>query len=74
MKPMRPKRRSKWVPKICVLQVPGRDTAYVNPMLVRMLYKGKGYTRIEFEKGHNVDVSVDQVRRALDAALNADQP
>ena len=64
------------MPKICVLQPPGKEATYVNPMLVTMLHDGNGYTRLEFEKGHavNVDLPIEQVRRLLDVALNADQP
>lgn len=63
------------MPKICVLEPAGEKAAYVNPLAVTALYEGPGYTRIEFEKGHtiNVNLPVDQVRRALDVALNADQ-
>jgi hypothetical protein len=70
----RRKRRMK-MPKICVLHVPGKQAVYVNPALVRALEDRGKYTTIQFDKDHliNIDLPIDQVRHALDVAMNADQ-
>jgi hypothetical protein len=67
------------MPKICVLHVPKMpEPVYVNPVLVRTVesISAGTETRIHFDKDHYVVVQmpVEQVRRLLDVALNADQP
>lgn len=67
------------MPKMCALHVPEMASAiYVNPAAVRILRIGVtgAQTIIEFEKDYSITVPmpIEQVRRLLDVALNADQP
>ncbi|MEJ0076572.1 MAG: hypothetical protein WDO17_14185 [Alphaproteobacteria bacterium] len=60
--------------KLCAFHVTGTSTPVcVNPMLVRYLEGSEKETRIGFDKDHalTVPLPLQQVRHALDAAMNA---
>lgn len=63
------------------IQGAGHPTMYINPMLVRAVIDWEqatatspAYTVIEFDKEHriNLPLPVEQVRQALDRAMNED--
>jgi hypothetical protein len=61
------------MPKMCSFMMSGGDApVFVNPTLVRMLRPGPGYTSIQFDREHsvNVGVPIEQVQLALDDAMN----
>jgi len=69
-----PKGRKK-MSKLCVFRAPGHPTMYVNPMLVRAVVDwAPNQTVIEFDKEHKISLPlpIEQVRAALDTAMNAD--
>jgi hypothetical protein len=70
----RPLSEGEEMPKMCGLVTGSKgDVIYVNPMLVRLLRPGSpGNTLIVFDDNHSTVVALptDQVRAALDRALN----
>jgi hypothetical protein len=62
------------LPKMCVFHVAGGDPPiYINPTLVRLLRVWDPRTTIvEFDKEHreSVPLPIEQVRQALDKAMN----
>ncbi len=63
------------MPRMCSFEVPGggkHAEVFVNPTLVQILRSGPGYTSIQFDKDHliNVDLPIEEVSAALDRAMN----